>query len=92
MLPANPSQNRDWLKLLYVHQYGMATIITRTLTIKYAVKESLLGSKLTLSLVNVFVRIPLVVKDIGVIIANNTGTQVGARGSALLLPISPFTT
>ena len=77
MLPASPSQNKYVLKLSYEIQNGMATIKTRMFTMRYEVNESLLASNLTLSLVKVLVRMPFVVKDIGVIMANRTGIQVG---------------
>ena len=74
------------VKLSYIIQYGIAKIITRMFTIRYTEKDSMLASNPTLSLVNDFVRIPLEVKNIGVIIANTAAIQTG--DSSLMLVAS----
>ena len=55
---------------------------------KYDPNDRVLGSNLILSFVNVFVRMPFVVKDMGVIIPKMTGTQVGVNCKAFYASIS----
>ena len=77
MLPASPSKNKYGLKLSFETQNTVAPLKIRMFTMRYEVNVSRLQSNPTLSLVKVLVRIPFVVKEIGVITANRTGTQVG---------------
>ena len=76
ILPTMPTQKRYGLNSTK-YQYGIAKHITIIFTTTYEENEMVDASKFSWCLLMYYVRIPLAVKEIGVITPNNTGIHAG---------------